>query len=1115
MDVAAWLRGLGLEQYAQLFRDNDIDGEILCGMTDDDLKELGISSFGHRRRLLNAITALGGQPSTRNVAQSATSVTFAPTSPPPIDAERRQLTVMFCDLVGSTALSARLDPEDLREVVAAYHRAVADVVRSFDGFVAKYMGDGVLAYFGYPRAHEDDAERAVRAGLGLIDAVSRLDTKSVRLQTRVAIATGLVVVGDLIGEGSAQEQSVVGETPNLAARLQALAEADCLIVADSTRRQLGGLFEVEDLGQQPLAGFAAPQRTWRVVGESGVLSRFEALRAAALTRLVGRDEELDLLLRRWQQAKSGEGRAVLIGGEPGIGKSRLTAELAERIKSEPHTRLRYFCSPHHQDSALYPFIAQLERAAGFARVDTAEQRLDKLQALLARGAHDADEIALLAELLSLPSSAADLNLSPQKKREKLLEALLHQLEALAREKPVLMLFEDVHWIDPTSRELLDLTVERARGVPVLLVITFRPEFQPPWSDQPHVTTLALTRLGERDGAALVQQLAGNRPLADEMVDEIVARTDGVPLFVEELAKAVIEEASQQDCVAAVLQGSPAPAVAVPATLQASLIARFDRLGTAAKEVAQIGAVLGREFGYELIEPVAGRSDLDAALGRLAAAGLLFCRGVPPQSSYLFKHALVQEAAYSTLLRGRRQELHARAAAVLEQRFGDLVERQPELLAHHLAAAGDLERAVDQWLTAGRHAASRSAHPEAIGHFERGLTALGSLPQTQGRDGREVELQLARGISLLTAKGFDSPEAIEPFTRARDLSEKNGDADRHFVATWNVWLTAINSPDAARQNAAGALSDRLLTLARRQPNSAQLLEAHHTAWATHGEPMAAHSHCEEGRRIYDFGQHRSLATMYGGHDPGCCACQFASWSEWLLGYPDRAVESINEGHRLAERLAEPLTLNQNLLFEAALRLSRGEPDLALRRAREAGAQAVDQRLAPPLEPEILAAGALAGQGAVADALSLLDKNSATRAALRANYTPLQMAVAADVLCRAGDYDGAAAALAEAAAPHAGVGLWWAAEVRRLKGVLLLARGSLAESEACFRKAIAIAQRQQAKSLELRAATSLARLWGEGGRRAEAHGLLSPVYGWFTEGFGTADLKEARALLDELG
>src|SRR6266403_5119034 len=767
MDIAEWLRGLGLEQYENAFRENAIDAEVLRDLTADDIKELGVTPIGHRRRLLTAIAALRGDtPQGVGEAEPAAVAISG-------EAERRQLTVMFCDLVGSTALSTRHDPEDLRELIGDYYRAVADTVGRFDGFVAKYMGDGVLIYFGYPQAHEDDAERAVRAGRAVIEAVGQLPTRE-DLRVRLGIATGLAVVGDLIGEGAAQERGVVGETPNLAARLQALAMPNTLVIAEATRRQVGGLFDLADLGPQSLAGFAAPQPAWRVIGESGMLSRFEALRSGEAP-LVGRDEELDLLLRRWEQAKTREGRVVLISGEPGIGKSRLTAALSEHIETEPHTRVRYFCSPHHQDSALYPFIAQLERAAGFTRDDAVEEKLGKLRALLAPGARDDDDIALLSELLSLPSSAADLNLSPQRKREKLFEALLGQLEAEARHRPVLMVFEDAHWIDPTSRELLDLTVDRVRRLPVLVAITFRPEFQPPWGGRSQVTSLALNRLGERDGEALVQELAGNAALTADIVAEIVERTDWVPLFVEELTKAVLESTGLGDGVAAMLATASLAARSVPATLNASLIARLDRLGPAPKEIAQIGSVLGREFAYELIEPVAQRHEreLQAALGRLSDAGLLFCRGTAPHASYLFKHALVQDAAYGTLLRARRREMHARVAGVLEQHFADLAERQPELLAHHLTAAGDTERAVDQWLKAGHYAAGRLAHLEAIAHFERGLGLLHSLPEGPVRNGREIELQLAMGLCLFTAKG--AVAAKLPYMRALDLAERGGES----------------------------------------------------------------------------------------------------------------------------------------------------------------------------------------------------------------------------------------------------------------------------------------------------------------------------------------------------
>ena len=756
MDVEAWLRGLGLERYATAFHDNDIDGGVLPELTSDDLISIGVTSVGHRRRLLAAITALRDESARasnsgtlqQGPASSISSRTAA-------DPERRQLTVMFCDLVGSTELSARLDPEDLREVIAAYHRAVANVAKGLDGFVAKYMGDGVLIYFGYPRAHEDDAERAVRAGLAMVNAVARLDVRSVKLHARVGIATGLVVVGDLIGEGSAQEQSVVGETPNLAARLQALAEPGAVIIAASTRRLVGDLFEYRDLGAVGVKGIAEPVSAWRVLRPSAVESRFEALRGSALTPLVGREEEIDLLLRRWARAKAGDGQVVLLSGEPGIGKSRLTAAVAERLRSESHIRLRYFCSPYHQDSALYPFIDQLGRAAGVTHDDPPAVRLEKLEALLARATPPDEDVALIADLLSLPVSDLHVlpNLSPQRKKERTLEALLRQLDGLAQQQPVLMVFEDAHWIDPTSRELLDLTVEHVRSLPVLLIVTFRPEFHPPWTGQPQMTTLALNRLDRRERTALVSQIAGDKALPREIVAQIVDRTDGVPLFVEELTKSVLE--------------SGVSLVGIPTTLHDSLMARLDRL---VRLVAQIGAAIGREFSYQLLHAVSRLPDdeLNIALARLVASELVFQRGAPPEAIYSFKHALVQDAAHGSLLRSTRQRLHTQIAEALEAHSPELIDTHPEVLAQHYAEAGLAGKSAGFWGKAGQRSVARSATTEAATQYQKGLDQLALLLDDPERQRQELEFYSALGAVFRAVKGHGAPETGQAYARAREL-----------------------------------------------------------------------------------------------------------------------------------------------------------------------------------------------------------------------------------------------------------------------------------------------------------------------------------------------------------
>ena len=926
MDILAWLRELGLERYEQAFRENEIVADILPKLTADDLKDIGVTIVGHRRKLLEAIAALAEPALARQAGPSGPLKALTATRP--TEAERRQLTVMFVDLVGSTALSAALDPEEMGAAIRVYQNAVAGETLRFEGHIAKFMGDGVLAYFGWPQAHEDDAERAVRAGLALARTVGELEAGGHRLAARIGIATGLVVVGETVGEGEAQERSVVGETPNLAARLQALAAPGAVVISQATRRLVGTLFELTDLGPTQIKGFAEPVAAFRVEGEGSAHGRFEALHGQRLTPLIGRDHELAMLLERWNWAKDGDGQVVLIAGEAGIGKSRLLHALREKLADEPHIAISHLCSAYHTNSALHPIVAQLQRAAGFASHDEPADRLTKLEALLAQGAEQLDEATpLFGALLGVATDERYRapNLSPQRQKQRTFEVLIEQLAGLARKRPVLQLYEDLHWADPSTLELLEMVVERARGLPILVVMTHRPQFSPPWSGQAHVTALPVNRLGRRQGAAMTLRVTGGKALPAEILDQILERTDGVPLFLEELTRTMIESGLMTDAGDHYELTGPLPPLAIPANLHDSLMARLDRLATV-KELAQIGAVIGREFSYELLAAVADQPQerLESGLDQLVASELVFRRGSPPDATYSFKHALVKDAAYQSLLRSRRQQLHARLAQVFEARFPGVVETQPELLAYHLTEAGLDARAADAWARAGRAALGRSAMREAANSLSRAVSLLQGMPSSPERQRLELELLGALGVALTNTLGPASPEAQATHERADHLSQELGDRKARFRARWNLWRVYNVR---AEYNSAVAAGDALLAEAQAEGDVDHEVQARHALWS--------HRHYSAviWRRIVTTwtarspstrsSRHGKQALTFGGHDARECALTSSSNALFLLGYPERALAHNAEGIAHALALGQPHVVAHALNWGSMLLQLAGE------------------------------------------------------------------------------------------------------------------------------------------------------------------------------------------------
>jgi class 3 adenylate cyclase len=1112
--VSDWCARLGLPQYAERFAENDVDLSVLVSLTDEDLKELGVASFGHRKKMLAAIAELRAAPRPDRPAPRSDD------EAPPEAAERRQLSVMFCDLVGSTSLSARLDPEDMREVIAAYHAACSPIITSYDGFVAKFMGDGILAYFGYPRAHEDDAERSVRAALELRGAVGRLVTPAKEvLHARIGIATGLVVVGDRIGEGAAQEQAVVGDTPNLAARLQALAEPGGVIVAKSTRALIGDRFRVRSLGEQDLKGFSSGVEAWEVQGLSDSETRFETARAGQLTGFVGREAESAVLLDRLATAWAGEGQVVLLSGEPGIGKSRLAAWLAQHVATEPHTRLRYQCSLYHRDSSLYPFIEQLERAADIRIDETPEVKLDKLEAVLSIATPRSAEIApLLASLLSIPfdSRYPPLSLSATQQRRQTLAAFLEQLEGLSHRDPVLMLLEDVHWADATSLELVDLAIERVRRLPVLVVITFRPEFEPPWEGLQNVVRMDLSRMDQPQIEALVARVTGGRQLPAEVMAQIVDRTDGVPLFVEELTKTIQESGLLIADGDRYRLDGPLPPLAIPATLQDSLRARLDRLSPL-KDIVQTGAAIGREFSYALLRAVVGGDDsvLAAALEHLEDAELLSHRGSPPDARYTFKHALIRDAAYESLLRSRRQVLHRRIAEVLRDSFPALAAAEPEVVAYHFAQAG-LSDAVDWWGKAGDLALRRGAYAEAVRQLRKGIDLADQPAGKMAGDPVPVatllKLQIDSGRALIQTLGWSAPQTSAAFARARELAIGIEDPLERLTIYYGIWTGSFARGELA---AARMTADALIEEIERRPGgigeAVALRAKGGTCWFA-ADYAGAKAHLDRAVEAYDETRDAALSHRFG-QDVGVSSMAAQAIVLWPLGEVERARRLADEAVAIGTRRDHAPSIMYARFHAFLLAAFRGDVTEGSRHADVL--IELDREQDMPVLTAVstfMHSWALWRAGDRPAGLAGMRQGLALWRQVRIEpYIPFfELSIA-----EAEDPAEGLSRIAETLLECERTGQHWLdAELHRAQGDLFL---KLAPADArlavkAFETAIAVARRQGARSFGLRAALRLARLRAASDDKAQVVKLLKPGLKGFAPSPEFSEIAEAQALLE---
>jgi class 3 adenylate cyclase/predicted ATPase len=1125
--ISAWLESLGLEGYRESFQQNAITWDVLSELTSDDLASLGVV-LGHRKKILRAIAQLSqsgeGDQAERSASITAKAAESVLTGRD--QAERRQLTIMFCDLVGSTALASQLDPEDLQTAIRRFLDTCSHAISRFNGYIAKYMGDGLLVYFGYPHAYEHDAERAVHAGLAVLEVVKALPGGSLPHQefgiaARIGIATGHVIVGELIGQETAKERSVFGETPNLAARLQSLAAPNQLVVDSTTKRLVGSEFEFADRGACSLKGFETPVHVWQVLGIKPSASRFESYRSGRLGNFIGREHETALLLGRWREAVGGEGQVVILCGEAGIGKSRIARSLRDRLAEEDYQTIQFQCSPYHTNTALYPVITYLRQAAGLTGEDTPPTQLQKLDTLaLNNGIYDQTTVSLLADLLSIRAADQHLppNVSSEKRKEMTLEALVQQLQRLAGRRPTLFIVEDAHWIDPTTMDLLTRIIDRVQPMRVLLIITSRPDFKPVWADYGHVTFLTLSRLPRRHSAELLASVTGGKAFPPEVEQAILAKTDGVPLYLEELARNLLESGLLIEENNSFSLKAPLKDLSIPDSLQGLLMERIDRLGPT-KEIIQVGAAIGREFGYELLRGVVDvtESQLKNALHLFVESGLIFQEGEIPTAKFQFKHMLLQEAAYSTLPKKSRRALHARIAKILESRFAERVKVEPELLAYHFEQAGLIGQAVDYWHLAARRDVERSANIEALNHFNSALTLLKDLPAGTERDALELDLLIARGAPMVTVKGYASQESERNYLRARELSRENSDSDHHFLAVWGLWVFHLVRGPLTK---ACVLAEDLLSWATHRHNPDLLIRAHESVGSTYsflGRFDEAKTHLLAAKALYDPDGHRSQALPYT-QDPGITARIMLARTLWILGEVDQVEALCQEAIAMARALGHPFTLAFTLTTVAWTYSTLRDTESTLKFTEEAIALSTKYSFEVPLAWATSFQGwAMAEKGQEEGIGRLVNGLSATRAARASLNNTYTLALLVEIYLRKKQIEEGLNVIKEAQELAMTQGeRCWQAELFRLKGELLLAQSdqSIPSAEQCFAEAMKIAQEQHAKMLELRAATSLARLLRKLNRSDTARRLLNATLSQFGPQEANPDCIEAKTILNQL-